>query len=427
MKYTAQNKAELLLEQKKVSAVYQDICRQGLRLDLSRGKPSAEQLDLSTEMLAYPRDKADCYLDGADGRNYGLTYGLPAMQRFFSDLTGIAPGQIVVGGNSSLSLMYDIIAHAVQFGFARSSRPWGKEERIRFLCPAPGYDRHFAITELFGFELVSIPMTPTGPDMDLVEAAVKDDPTVKGIWCVPMYSNPTGVTYAPDTVRRLAEMPTAAPDFLVMWDNAYALHNFEEPGDELRPIFEDAKAAGHEDRVFYFTSTSKITFAGSGVAMVAASEANLKLLRPALNIRTIGYDKLNQIRHLHFLKDKEHTLLHMRRHAAVIKRKFEILLSVLDSELAGLGVAEWTRPHGGYFVSMEVPQGCAAEVHRLCCEAGVVLTPAGATFPYGKDPKDSNLRLAPSYPSDEEVESAARVLCCAVRLAALTKLLAQGE
>ena len=424
MTYYQLSPEQLCAEYTRVKAEYDALCARGLHLDLSRGKPSAEQLDLSEGMLSHPISGKECITeDGIDCRNYGLFEGLPGMRRLFSDLTGVPEKQILVAGNSSLALMYDTISRAMIFGLARSPRPWCREEKRKFICPAPGYDRHFAITELFGFELITVDMTPTGPDMDAVEAIVRDDPTVKGIWCVPMYSNPTGVTYSDETVRRLAEMETAAPDFVIMWDNAYSIHDLKFHGDKLLDIFPVAEAAGHEDRIFYYTSFSKVTFAGGAIAMMAMSENNINIMRPIQGVRTIGYDKINQLRHLMFLKDAEHTRDHMRRHAAIILRKLTILYDALDTELADAGVAEWTHPRGGYFVSMNTPDGCAKRVWELCHNAGVTLTPAGATFPYGIDPRDRNLRIAPTYPSDAELAEAAHVLACVVRLASLEKLL----
>ena len=424
MTYLQMTRKELQSEYKRVRDEYDRICARGLKLDLSRGKPSAEQLDLSEGMLAHPLTGAECITeDGIDCRNYGLFEGLPGIRRLFADLTGVPEKQILVAGNSSLALMYDTISRAMIFGLARSPRPWCREEKLKFLCPAPGYDRHFAITELFGFELITVDMTPTGPDMDRVEELVKNDPAVKGIWCVPMYSNPTGVTYSDETVRRLAKMETAAPDFVIMWDNAYSIHDLKFHGDKLLNIFPEAEAAGHEDRIFYYTSFSKVTFAGGAIAMMAMSENNIAIMRPIQGVRTIGYDKINQLRHLLFLKDAEHTREHMRRHAAIILRKLNILYDALDSELADAGVAEWTHPRGGYFVSMNTPDGCARRVWELCKEAGVVITKAGATFPYGIDPRDRNLRIAPTYPTDGELFDAVHVLAYAVRLAALEKLL----
>ena len=417
-------KEQLKAEYIAIRSLFQSLCDKHLQLDLSRGKPSAEQLDLSEGMLSAPLRGEDCITEeGIDCRNYGLYEGLPQMRRLFAELTGVREEQILVAGNSSLALMYDTISRAMIFGLAKSPRPWCFEEKRKFLCPAPGYDRHFAITERFGFELITVPMLDDGPDMDMVETLVANDPTIKGIWCVPMYANPTGVTYSDETVRRLAKMQTAAPDFLIMWDNAYSIHNLEGQGDTLLDIFAEAEKYGTEDRIFYYTSFSKVTYAGAAIAMMAMSLNNINIMRPIQAVRTIGYDKINQLRHLLFLKDAETTRRHMQKHAAIVRRKFSVLYDVLSSELQDTGVATWTYPRGGYFVSMNTWPGCAKRTYELCKEAGVTLTPAGATYPYGIDPADSNLRLAPTYPSDEDLAMATHVLSCAVRLATLEKLL----
>lgn len=390
----------------------------GYALDLSRGKPAAEQLDLSMPMLSLSEWQDDA---GADCRNYGGLFGIPEMRRFWASVTGIPAENIIAWGNSSLKLMYDTLSRAMLFGMPDSPRPWGQIPSRKFLCPAPGYDRHFRVTELLGFTLVTVPMTSTGPDMDLVESLVQD-PDVVGMWCVPKYSNPTGVTYSDETVRRIARMHTAAPDFTVMWDNAYAVHDFVEEGDHLLDVFGEAKKWGHEDRFFYFSSTSKITFPGAGVAMMAMSERNLAYIKPFLSTETIGPDKLNQLRHIRFLPDKEALVAHMKRHAEIIRPKFDCLLSALAESLAPLSYASWTHPAGGYFISLEVPVGCAKRVWELCREAGLTLTDAGASFPYGCDPRDSNLRLAPTYCSLEDVGVAAGILCTSVKLAALEQV-----
>ncbi len=398
--------------------IYEAHCAEGLKLDLSRGKPNNEQLDLSLALLgdtSYQDNK------GTDCRNYGGLVGLDAMRAFWSEATGIPQGNIVVGGNSSLNMMFDALSRAMLFGTVNSKQPWCREEHIKFLCPAPGYDRHFRVTETLGFELVLVSMTPDGPDMDEVEKLVAD-PAVKGIWCVPKYANPTGVTYSDETVRRLAAMETAAPDFLIMWDNAYAFHDFGDDGEQLFDIFEEAKKHGHEDRVLYFASTSKVTFSGAGVAMMAMSDRMLKHTQPILGAQTIGPDKLNQLRHLHFLPNKEALMAQMKRHAAIIGPKFRRMDEILEAELGGTGFAAWTKPKGGYFISLEVMDGCAKRVYELCRDAGLTLTPAGATFPYGEDPRDSNLRLAPTYCTMQEMEQAAYVLTAAVKVAALEKL-----
>lgn len=424
MNYLSAPRALLVEEREKLSEVYRRYCEAGLSLDLSRGKPSAEQLDLSNDLLT-ALTPADVRAEsGADCRNYGELLGIGEARRFFSSYTGIPAERIIACGNSSLNLMYDALVRCMLFGTVGSIRPWCREETLKFLCPAPGYDRHFAITEALGFELIPVKMTANGPDMDEVERLALD-PSVKGIWCVPKYSNPTGITYSEGTVRRLAEMKTAAPDFRIFWDNAYAVHAFGEEDDELADIFALAEAVGNGDRVFYFTSTSKITFPGAGISMIAASPANLDLIRKSMAVQTIGHDKLNQLRHVRVLGKEGELARRMLAHGRIIGRKFEILLSVLERDLGGLGIAEWTSPRGGYFSSLDVLPGCAARVYRLCDEAGVVLTKVGATFPYGRDPEDRNLRLAPTFAKDDDLRSAAEVLTVAVRLAALEALLGE--
>jgi len=422
MQYKELTKTAAAEEKARLCKEYEGYLAEHLSLDLSRGKPSAEQLDLSLGLLSKQRTVEDCRAaDGTDCRNYGLAFGIPEMKRLWSDITGIAPERIIVGGNSSLNMMYDTIVRAMLYGVSGSPRPWCREEKITFLCPAPGYDRHFAICESLGIKMTPVKMTEAGPDMDEVEHLVKD-PSVKGIWCVPKYSNPTGITYSDETVTRLAKMETAAPDFRIFWDNAYIVHDlYSDGGDTLLDIFAEAEKYGNLDRVFFFTSSSKVTFPGSGIAMMAASEKNLAQIKPIISVQTIGPDKMNQLRHVEFLRDKEGFLMQMQRHADIIREKFEILLSALD-QLSGLGIAEWTRPRGGYFISLDVLPGTAKRVYELCKKAGVTLTTVGATFPYGVDPEDKNLRLAPTYPSNADLRSAARVLICAVRLAAIEAL-----
>lgn len=423
MNYLAMSHDELACEYESLKKTYAGFLAEGLRLDLSRGKPSAEQLDLCEGLLtALPEGSLARSESGFDCRNYGELCGIAEARRFFSEYTGVPAEQIIIGGNSSLNLMYDAIVRCMLLGTVGSPRPWCREPVVKFLCPAPGYDRHFAITESFGFELIPVDMTATGPDMDEVEALV-GDPAVKGIWCVPKYSNPTGVTYSAETVRRLAAMKTAAPDFRIFWDNAYAVHSFGEEDDELADIFAAAREAGNEDRVFYFTSTSKITFPGAGISMIAASEKNLAMIRAAMTVQTIGHDKLNQLRHVRMFSEEGSLRARMLEHGAVLGRKFSLLFSVLRSELGGLGIAEWTEPRGGYFSSLDVLDGCATRVYQLCAEAGVILTKVGATFPYGRDPRDRNLRLAPSFAADADLGKAAIVLTVAVRMAAIEKLL----
>ena len=421
-KYSELSKEELKKEYNTLLGIYNEYKAKGLKLDLSRGKPNSDQLDISLPMLSEARPREKCFSEnGVDCRNYGVLDGIPEMKRLFADMLGIKAEYITVGGNSSLQLMYDTLARAMLFGVLGSRRPWCKEEVKKWICVTPGYDRHFKMTELFGFELISVPMTPTGPDMDMVEAIVKD-PTVKGIWCVPKYSNPTGNTYSDETVRRLAAMECGAPDFRIMWDNAYAVHDLYDERDELLDIFTEAEKCGTLDRIFYFASTSKITFPGGGVAMLAASPANLKHISQFLGVQTIGYDKLNQLRHTTYFKNKEDVKKHMKILAEFIGRKFDITLAGLKS-LEGLGIAEWSKPRGGYFISLDVLPGTAKRVYSLMEECGVVLTAVGATFPYGVDPMDRNLRIAPTYPRDEEIRVATDILSIAVRLAAIEKIL----
>ena len=400
---------------------YSKYCKAGLSLDLSRGKPNSTQLDISTELASIGLERDECFSSaGFDCRNYGIVDGLPEMKKFFAEVFGLCSDDIIVGGNSSLQLMHDTLIRAMLFGVVGSERPWSQEKGLKWLCITPGYDRHFKITEALGFELISVPMTATGPDMDIVEKLVLD-PKVKGIWCVPKYSNPTGNTYSDETVRRLASMKCASPDFRIMWDNAYGIHDIDECGDELSDIFAYAEQYGNKDRVLYFASTSKITFPGGGVAIMAASEANRKQMLPLIGISTIGYDKLNQLRHLKYFKTAENMKKHMIKLGRTLKNKFDITLENLSS-LTGTGVASWSRPRGGYFISLEVLPGCAKRVFELMKGAGVVLTAAGATHPYGVDPDDKTLRIAPTYPTDSDLDTATQILALTVKLAALEKL-----
>lgn len=393
----------------------------GLSLNMARGKPGKQQLDLVSDIFDLMRSPEDYVSDGIDVRNYGELNGLPAARRLFADILGCKPEQVFAGGSSSLQLMYDTIAKAYTHGLLHSPRPWCKEETVKWLCPAPGYDRHFKVTEAFGFQLVTIPMTDGGPDMDAVEEAVKD-PAVKGIWCVPKYSNPEGIIYSQETIRRLAALTPAAPDFLIMWDNAYCVHEFEGDYVPFPDILSICAEAGRPDMVFEFASTSKITLPGAGVACFACSEANMAHMEKLLTPQVISFDKVNQQRHVLYLRDKAHTLELMRKHAAIMGPKFRGVVDTLDRELAPLGIASWRRPKGGYFVSFNAMPGTAKRTLALCKEAGVTMTSAGATFPYGKDPQDSNIRIAPSLPPVEELEQAMTVFCVCVKLAALEKL-----
>ena len=393
-----------------------------LKLNMARGKPGKAQLDLTSDILNVLNTAEDCIdEDGIDARNYGELTGLPCAKRLFAQILGTQPEEILVGGNASLNLMYDLIAKAFTHGLRHSPRPWAKEPVVRFLCPAPGYDRHFKITESFGMELIYIPMTEDGPDMDAVEEAVKD-PCVKGMWCVPKYSNPDGIIYSDRTIDRIAALKPAAPDFALMWDNAYCVHEIFGEFVPFRDILTLCREAGNADMVYEFTSTSKITFPGAGISCMAASKENQAYISSLLTFQTISYDKVNQLRHVRYLKDKAHTLELMQRHAAILGPKFKAVLDALEEEIAPLEIASWTRPKGGYFVSLNAMEGTAKRTLELCGQAGVVMTPAGATFPYGKDPKDSNIRIAPSLPPAEELQQAMEVFCLCLRLAALEKL-----
>ena len=422
--YAELNKEQLEILKGELTQRYDMYRSKNLDLDMSRGKPCADQLNMSEDILQALHQTADCFAkSGLDCRNYGLWDGIGEAKVLFGDLLDIPPEQLVLGGNSSLTMMYDTISRAYNFGFYNSPRPWCKEEKIKFLCPSPGYDRHFAISKLFGMEMITVDMTPTGPDMDAVEYYVENDKNVKGIWCVPKYSNPQGITYSDETVRRFASLKPAAPDFKIFWDNAYAVHDLYDEHDELLNIFDACSEASNPDIVIEFSSTSKISFPGSGVAIMAASPRNLEFMKQQISIQTIGPDKLNQLRHVKAYKNADGVRTHMKKLADVLRPKFEKVLDILDEELKGTGVGSWTRPRGGYFIGFDTPEGCARRVYNLCKDAGVVLTTAGATYPNGVDPKDSNIRLAPSYPVIEELEMAMHVFCTCVKLAAVEKLL----
>ncbi|WP_037679151.1 aminotransferase class I/II-fold pyridoxal phosphate-dependent enzyme [Streptomyces albus] len=397
---------------------YAELRAQGLSLDLTRGKPSPEQLDLADGLLSLPAAGDIKAADGTDTRNYGGLLGLPELREIFAGPLQVPAGQLLALGNASLTLMHDNVVQALLSVLPGGERRWADEPRVRFLCPVPGYDRHFGICERYGIDMVPVPLTGQGPDMDVVEELVASDPTIKGMWCVPKYSNPTGEVYGDETVRRLAAMPTAAPDFRLFWDNAYAVHHLTAEKVEILSILDACAEAGNPDRAFVFGSTSKITAAGSGVAFVGSSPANVAWMKERLAKQTIGPDKVNQLRHVRFFRDADGVAAHMERHRALLEPRFAAVYEVLERELGPLGIAEWTRPKGGYFVSLDVPDGCASEVVRLAKEAGIALTPAGAAFPYGKDPRDREIRLAPSFPSVDEVREAMRAVAVCVRLAA---------
>ncbi|MFI8997026.1 aminotransferase class I/II-fold pyridoxal phosphate-dependent enzyme [Streptomyces sp. NPDC053542] len=425
MELTTLTRTELSERLEELRGEHARLKERGLRLDLTRGKPSAEQLDLSRPLLSLPGEGDHTAQDGTDCRNYGGLQGLAELRATFGGLLQVPAEQLVAFGNSSLELMYESVVDAVLFGLPGGPGPWEREGRTAMLCPVPGYDRHFALCEKLGIDMIPVPMTESGPDMDEVERLVADE-RVKGIWCVPKYSNPTGVTYTQETVRRLAAMETAAPDFRVFWDNAYAVHQLRGDREPVADILGLCAEYGNADRVFVFGSTSKITAAGSGVAFFGSSPANVSWLLGHLAKRTIGPDKINQLRHARFLPDAEAVHALMERHAELLRPKFELVDAVLEKRLGGTGIATWTRPQGGYFVSLDVLDGCASRVVHLAKEAGVVLTPAGAPFPYGKDPRDRNIRIAPSYPRLEELGDALEGLALCAELAAVEKLLLEG-
>lgn len=422
--YSSMSKEELLTLKTDLEAQYKAFQDRDLKLDMSRGKPSKEQLDLSMDMLDILDGNSKLEdSEGFDCRNYGVLDGIKEAKELLGTLSEVDADKIIIYGNSSLNVMYDTIARSYAHGVL-GCKPWCQQGKVKFLCPAPGYDRHFAITEYFGIEMITIPMTPTGPDMDLVEKYVSEDPAIKGIWCVPKYSNPQGITYSDETVIRFANLKPAAEDFRIYWDNAYGVHHlYDDDQDDLLEILRECEKAGNPDLVYKFTSTSKISFPGSGVAAVATSKNNQTDIKRQMTIQTIGHDKLNQLRHVRYFKDKYGIIAHMRRHADILRPKFEIVLETLEKELGGLGIGAWNEPKGGYFISFDAMEGCAKRIVALAKEAGVVMTSAGATFPYGKDPLDSNIRIAPSFPTVEELGVAASLFTLCVKLASVERLL----
>lgn len=424
MQYNDMSKEELLALKESLNKEYAEAKAKGLALDMSRGKPSAKQLDVSLGLLDTINSSSDLKaLDGTDCRNYGVLDGIPEAKKLMADMMGTTPDHVIVYGNASLNIMYDQISRAYTHGILGNT-PWCKLDKVKFLCPVPGYDRHFAITERFGIEMINIPMSESGPDMGMVEEYVSKDASVKGIWCVPKYSNPQGYTYSEETVKRMAALKPAAEDFRIFWDNAYVIHNlYDDNKDEIADIISECEKAGNPDMVFEFASTSKVSFPGSGIAALATSANNIADIKKQLTIQTIGHDKLNQLRHVRFFKDINGLKEHMRKHAEFIRPKFEAVESVLEEELSGLGIGSWTEPKGGYFISFDAMDGCAKAIVAKCKEAGVKLTGAGATFPYGKDPKDSNIRIAPSFPTPEEMKQAADLFVLCVKLVSVEKLL----
>ncbi|MDO5560878.1 MAG: aminotransferase class I/II-fold pyridoxal phosphate-dependent enzyme [Oscillospiraceae bacterium] len=413
---------ELKAFEQQAQREYDDFKSLNLKLDMSRGKPSPDQLDLSMPLINVLNGEELVTENGADCRNYGILDGIPEAKKMFADLLGVAPQNIIVYGNSSLAAMYDTISRAVTHGIL-GNKPWSKYDKVKFLCPVPGYDRHFAICEYFGIEMINIPMNDEGPDMDLIEKLIAEDDSIKGIWCVPQYSNPTGISYSDEVVRRFAALRPKAADFRIFWDNAYCIHHLVDEPKNILNIFDECNKNGTEDMVFEFASTSKITFSGAGVAVMAASENNVNSIKKQLGISTIGFDKINQLRHVKYFKNADGIREHMKKHKNIIAPKFEVVINELEKNIRPLGIAQWHNAQGGYFISFNAMNGCAKKIVSLCSQAGVVLTNAGATYPYGNDPDDSNIRIAPTYPCVEELTKAMELFCICVKLASVQKLL----
>ena len=419
--YCEMNREELIAEKEALTKRFEEYKAMGLSLDMSRGKPSKDQLDLSMELLKY----SNYIEDGIDLRNYGILDGIPSCKRLFAELLEVKPENILLGPNASLSIMFDYIAQAYSHGVC-GSKPWNQVKNIKFLCPVPGYDRHFTILEYFNIEMINVPMNSDGPDVDLIEELIKDE-SVKGMFCVPKYSNPQGITYSDEVVRRIASLKPAAEDFRIIWDNAYCVHELYDEGDTLLNIFDVLPEYGNDDMVIEVCSTSKMTFAGAGISALAASKNNIEDIKRRLNCQTISFDKMNQYRHVRFFKNANGIKNHMKKHAAIMRPKFEMVLGHLENELGGKGIASWVKPKGGYFISLDVMNGCAKRTGELCKEAGVTLTTVGATYPYFNDPNDSNIRIAPSLPPVEELDLAAQILCVSVRIACVEKFLEEKE
>ena len=424
MNYLNCSKQELEKEYSSLVKQFEDVKSKGLNLNMARGKPGKEQLDLSLGLLDVVNSSSDFVgADGMDCRNYGILKGIEECRKLFGEMLGVDYNKVMVGGSSSLNMMFDTISCMMTKSVVDGCKPWYEVKNRKFLCPVPGYDRHFGITEYYGFEMIPVPMTSNGPDMDIVEKLVESDDSIKGIWCVPKYSNPQGITYSEETVKRFAALKPAAKDFRIMWDNAYCIHDISDTPDSLLNIYDECVKAGNEDMPILFCSTSKITFPGAGVAAMAASDANMNVFAERYNYEIISYDKLNMLRHVKYFKNYDGVLKHMQLHKKVLKPKFEIVLNTLDKELTSTGVGEWTNPNGGYFVSVDVLSGTAKRVVSLCKEAGLILTGAGATYPLGKDPEDKNIRIAPSFPPNDELQTAMDVFCICTKLAACEKLL----
>ena len=422
--YKDLSKEELLSLKAELEAAYEDAKGKGLKLDMSRGKPAASQLDMGMAILDTLNSDSDMKtVDGVDVRNYGGLDGITEAKQLMADLMGVKPENVIVCGNASLQIMYDTVSRSVTHG-VMGSTPWCKLDKVKFLCPAPGYDRHFAITQHFGIEMITVPMTPQGPDMDMVERLVAEDETIKGIWCVPKYSNPQGYSYSDEAVKRFAAVKPTAKDFRIFWDNAYAIHHlYEDRQDEILDILSECEKAGNPDMVYEFSSTSKVSFSGAGIAAIASSQGNLADMKKSLTIQTIGFNKINQLQHARYFKNIDGLKAHMRKHADLLRPKFQSVLNILDKELGGLEIGTWTNPNGGYFISFQAMEGCAKAIVAKCKEAGMVLTNAGATYPYGVDPQDSNIRIAPSFPTPEEMAKATELFVLCVKLVSVEKLL----